>query len=198
MPDQTPEPPVGSEKPLKPGHSLPSYDEPTPETHRKLSREEEAELALNHTVFTPGTRALLIVLFVLTIATVPAIQFTAELRATQAGAGLPTFELFKVMPSWARIRAARNPADLWHLLPRASDLKAAEETLESESVVSQSLLPPVQSFLTGKLRAGNEQTYPGRDGWLFYRPDVDYTLPPAPRCSSPAVARSTPFTITAR
>ncbi len=41
---------VGGDKPRKPKRSLPSYDEPTPETHRRLSREEEAELALKRTV----------------------------------------------------------------------------------------------------------------------------------------------------
>ena len=34
--------PVGHDEPLKPTHSLPRYSEPTPETHRKVSREEEA------------------------------------------------------------------------------------------------------------------------------------------------------------
>ena len=57
---------IGGEEPRKPTHSLPRYSEPTPETHRKLSREEEAELALKHTVYTPGTRSLLIALFLLT------------------------------------------------------------------------------------------------------------------------------------
>ena len=28
--------------------------------------------------------------------------------------------------------------------------------------------------MTGWLGAGNERVYPGRDGWLFYRPDVEY------------------------
>jgi alginate O-acetyltransferase complex protein AlgJ len=37
----------------------------------------------------------------------------------------------------------------------------------------------VQSLLIGKLRAANEQVYLGRDGWLFYRPDVDYVTGPA-------------------
>ncbi len=36
----------------------------------------------------------------------------------------------------------------------------------------------MQSVLTGTLHAGNEQVYPGRDGWLFYRPDVDYVIGP--------------------
>jgi alginate O-acetyltransferase complex protein AlgJ len=170
--------PVGGEEPRKPTHSLPRYSEPTPETHRKLSREEEAELALKHTVYTPGTRWLLIALFLLTITAVPAIQFAVELRSPRPTGGLPTFDLYKAYPAWARIRAVRSARDLWHLLPRGSDLKAAEKSVESASVISAWLLPRVQSLLTGKLRAGNEQVYLGRDSWLFYRPDVDYITGP--------------------
>jgi len=170
--------PVGGEEPRKPTHSLPRYSEPTPETHRKLSREDEAELALKHTVFTPGTRWLLITLFLLTIISVPAIQFGVELRSTRPSGGLPTFDLYKAYPAWAKIRAVRSAWDLWDLLPRAAELKAAEEAIESESVVSAWLLPHVQSVLTGKLGAGNEQVYLGRDAWLFYRPDIDYITGP--------------------
>jgi alginate O-acetyltransferase complex protein AlgJ len=49
-----------------------------------------------------------------------------------------------------------------------------ETRLEEQSVVSGWLLPRVQAVLTGVLGVGNEQAYLGRDGWLFYRPDVDY------------------------
>jgi alginate O-acetyltransferase complex protein AlgJ len=176
--EEIPDPTVGGEEPRKPTHSLPRYSEPTPETHRKLSREEEAELALKHTVYTPGARWLLIALFLLTITWVPAIQFAVELLSPRPSGGLATFDVYKALPAWARIRAVRSAAELWHLLPRAADLKAAEKSIESESAVSAWLLPRVQSVLTGKLRAGNEQVYLGRDAWLFYRPDVDYIIGP--------------------
>jgi hypothetical protein len=175
---QEPHTPVGGDEPTKPIRSLPSYGEPTPETHRKISREEEAETEFGRTDYTRGTRWLLIVLFLLTITSVPAIQFVVELRSPRASGGLPTFDLYKAYPAWARIRAVRSAADLWRLLPRGADLKAAEKAIESESVVSAWLLPRVQSVLTGKLRAGNEQVYLGRDAWLFYRPDVDYITGP--------------------
>lgn len=176
MPEETPI--VGGEEPRKPKYSLPRYNEPTPETRGKLSREEEAELALKHTVYAPGTRWLLIALFLLTIISIPAIQLGVELRSPRPSGGLATFDVYRVLPEWAKIRAVRSARDLWHLLPRAADLKAAEEALESESVVSAWLLPRVQSVLTGKLGAGNEQVYLGRDSWLFYRPDVDYITGP--------------------
>ena len=167
-------PPVGGDEPLKPAHSLPRYSEPTAETHRKVTREEEAELALKNTAFTPGSQSLLILLFLLIILSVPAIQFAVELRAPRQEGRLGTFNIYKAYPAWEKIRAVRSAKDIWHLLPRAAELKGVEEQLESESVVSEWLLPRVQSVLTGMLRAGNEQVYLGQDGWLFYRPDVDY------------------------
>jgi alginate O-acetyltransferase complex protein AlgJ len=170
---------VGRLKPWKPTRSLPSYKEPTPETNRRLTREDEAELALTRTVFTPGTAQLLVALFLLTIVSVPITQLVAEIRAPRAGGGLAMFDVFRALPSAEKVKAVRTLRDVWNLLPHAEDLKKAEEALESDSVVSQWLLPPVQALLIGKLRAANEQVYLGRDGWLFYRPDVDYVTGPA-------------------
>jgi alginate O-acetyltransferase complex protein AlgJ len=170
---------IGRLKPWKPTRSLPSYKEPTPETNRKLTREEEAELALTRTVFTPGTARLLVALFLVTIVSVPIIQFVAEVRAPRADGGMAMFDVFQALPSAEKVKAVRGLRDVWNLLPHAADLKKAEEALESDSVVSQWLLPPVQSLLVGKLRAANEQVYLGRNGWLFYRPDVDYVTGPA-------------------
>jgi hypothetical protein len=169
---------VGGEEPRKPQYSLPRYRDPTPETHKKVSREEEAELALKNTVYSPGARWLLIALFLVTIFLVPAIQFAVELCAPRPAGGLPTLDVYKTLPSWAKIRAVRSAVDVWHLLPRAADLKAAEKAIENESVVSAWLQPRVQLQLTEKLGVGNEQVYLGRDGWLFYRPDVDYITEP--------------------
>jgi hypothetical protein len=172
-----PDIPVGHDEPLKPTHSLPRYSEPTPETHRKVSREQEAELALKNSAFAGGSRWLLIALFLLTILFVPAIQFAFEIKTPRGETSLGTFNLYKAYPAWKKIRAVRGPHDLWRLLPHGAELKAAEKELETESIVSEWLLPRVQLALV-KLGAGNEQVYLGRDGWLFYRPDVDYVTGP--------------------
>ncbi|MGZ4984482.1 MAG: alginate O-acetyltransferase AlgX-related protein [Chthoniobacterales bacterium] len=159
-PEKIPVSAIGTDEPQTPKHSLPSYGEPTPETHRRLTREDEAELALKRTSFTPGTRVLLISLFLITILSVAIIQFVVEARRPNESFSM--FNLFKTVRS----------------LPHGEEIKSAEKQLETDSVVSQWLLPPTQSVLTGKLGAGNEQVYLGRDGWLFYRPDVDYVTGP--------------------
>ncbi len=146
-----------------PKYSLPRYADPTPSAaHRKLPREEEADLALKNTKFTPGTRQALIALFLLTIVTVPVIQLVGEFRAAGSISRLPMISIFKSLP--------------W--LPHSEDLKRVERTLENESLVSQWLLPRVQYVLTVLLGAGNEQVYLGHDPWLFYRADVDHVIGP--------------------
>src|SRR6476646_3670178 len=146
-----------------PKYSLPRYADPTPSAaHRKLPREEEADLALKNTKFTPGTRQTLIALFLLTIVAVPAIQLVGELRAAGSIGRMPMISIFKSLP--------------W--LPHSEDLKRVERTLENESLVSQWLLPRVQYLLTVLLGAGNEQVYLGHDPWLFYRADVDHVIGP--------------------
>src|SRR5205814_9288621 len=107
---------VGSEEPLKPAHSLPRYSEPTPETHRKVSREEEAELALKQTIYTPGTCWLLIALLLFTIALVPSLYLVIELHFRQSSGVASTLALSRAIALWESIRAVRRPADLWNLL----------------------------------------------------------------------------------
>jgi hypothetical protein len=163
------------EEPTKPTRSLPSYREPTPETHRKFSRETEAELALKNTSFVPGTAPLLVLFFLITIAAVPLIQFAVEYRNVRSVRALPTFAAFGSLVPHHPIHSI---VDLKRVLPKPDEIKSVQKTLETESVVAQWLLPRVDSVLTGKLRAGNEQVYLGRDDWLFYRADVDYVIGP--------------------
>jgi hypothetical protein len=158
--------------------SVRSRNEPPEPAPGKISREKEAELALKSTLFGPGACTLLIALFLLTLAAVPLLQFASELQNARTGGSLPMFDVFKVLPSWTKIRSVHSMAELWDLLPRADEIKTAEKTLENESVVSAWLRPSMQAILTEDLHAGSEQVYPGRDGWLFYRPDVDYIAGP--------------------
>src|SRR2546423_8964107 len=99
------------------------------------------------------------------------------MRTPRTDTRLGTSNLYKAYPAWRKIRAVRTSRDLWRLLPRAAELKAAEKELETESVVSEWLLPRVQLVLV-KLGAGNEQVYLGRDRWPFYPPAVDYVNGP--------------------
>jgi SGNH hydrolase-like domain, acetyltransferase AlgX len=174
MAEETPASEIRSGEALK--RSVSRRNELRPETRGK--REEEADLALNSTLFTPGACMLLVALFLLTLAIVPILQLAAELQAPRASGSLPMFDVFKTLPNWAKIGAVRNPGELWDLLPHGDQIKSAEKALENESVVSLWLRPRIQAILTEDLHAGTEQVYPGHHGWLFYRPDVDYIAGP--------------------
>lgn len=174
----TPHPPVGGEAPLPPERSLPSYHEPTPETHGRMSREDEAELALTRTEGTRGTMMMVTVLFLLTIIALPIANLAARLRREAHGHARPGADLLALLPGKAKIQQAHGWRGWVGLLPTSVEIKAAEKNLEKESIVTQYMLPRVQTVLTGALGAGNEQVYPGVDGWLFYRPDVDYVIGP--------------------
>ncbi len=62
-----------------------------------------------------------------------------------------------------------------------------EDSLEEASFLRERLLPVAQALLTRALGLGNEQVYLGRDGWLFFRDDVDYAA--GPPFLDPAVLR---------
>lgn len=70
-------------------------------------------------------------------------------------------------------------------------MQAFEDDLESSSLLRERLLPPVQLVLSRTLGLGNEQAYLGRDGWLFYRADVDHVT--APPFLDPAVLETRRF-----
>ena len=57
--------------------------------------------------------------------------------------------------------------------PHREAIEKYEDRLEEKSVLTNWLLPNVQTILTGLLHTGNEQAYLGQNGWLFYRADID-------------------------
>lgn len=118
----------------------------------KLTREEEAKQVLEHTQMAPSVAKWLCACFLLTIFSVPLIQFVAKTRDREP-----------VLPNFERTGQTLS----------ADDLKGFESRLESGSVVSQAVLPQMQNVLT-HLGVGNENAYVGRDGWLVYRPDLHY------------------------
>ncbi len=131
-------------------------------------RERQAQAEIGHTAVTPRVAGFLVALFLLAIAIVPAIQI-----ASGRPLGLAAARQVEPTPAaaWgAGGLFAANRA----LLAR---MHRFEDTLERESWLSAALLPPAQRALL-VLGAGNEQVYPGRAGWLFFRPDVDYVTGP--------------------
>ncbi|MEI7908923.1 MAG: hypothetical protein WCK77_04745 [Verrucomicrobiota bacterium] len=138
----------------------------------KVTREEQAAQELGSTEFARGTRTTLVAFFLAVIVAVPLVQVCAAFRHPQRISRLSA-GLRALVPGWNRVKAVDGVVSAVDLLPASAQIKTVEDDWEQNSVVGEALLPRVQSLLLG-LGQGNEKAYLGRDGWLFYRADVDY------------------------
>jgi alginate O-acetyltransferase complex protein AlgJ len=142
-----------------------------------LSREEAAQREVGETSFSPGTRSILIIAFVLTLLAVSLIQAWMESSSSSPRC----LEIWKSLPR--ALHAFQQSTILIPAITAANeslkkDFKNYEKSLEEESFLMQQALPPMQHFTLKYLGLGNEKVYPGRSGWLYYRPDVDYVTGP--------------------
>lgn len=110
--------------------------------------------------------------FLVTIVAVPVVQLVAAWREPER-VGDFVEALRGLVPDGEAVAAVGGVGDVVRLLPEAGRLKAIEEDWERDSVVGEVLLPRVQRWLL-ESGQGNEKAYVGRDGWLFYRADVEY------------------------
>lgn len=86
------------------------------------------------------------------------------------------------------LRRGRRPtiAALFSRLPRKEALRSLESDLESSSWFPQALRPWWQRLRFALLADLGEKAILGRDGWLFYAPDVRYLVEPFPHVTSHA------------
>ncbi len=116
-------------------------------------RRETAEKELGSTRIRRNVSVITLIIFALTVLSVPFCQFIIALHR---GETPPVFHIANLLP-----------------VPSREAIQTYEDTLEEKSVLTDWLLPGVQTVLTRLLRIGNEQVYLGREGWLFYRADID-------------------------
>ena len=151
---------------------------------RRLSREEIAQLEIGHTESTPAINWFLTLFFLATITAVPLLQFTRDIAAIRAGQEsgrtvpqcldvvdcLPTrAELETLVTSKEGLLAAGSRVNARML----RDIRSYETELKDRDALMQWLIPRMQIPVTAWLKGGNEDAYCGRDGWLFYRKDID-------------------------
>jgi alginate O-acetyltransferase complex protein AlgJ len=137
-------------------------------------REELAKVEIGHTAVSQPLGRCLVLALLLTAALPSALEVV---RDVGAASGNPWRELARgvgELPAVARRAGLRAfNRDL------LAAMKGFEDRLEEDSVVSRAVLPAAQWVLTAGLAAGNQKTYAGRGGWLFFRPAVDsLTGPP--------------------
>jgi hypothetical protein len=68
--------------------------------------------------------------------------------------------------------------DLFRYAPTEKNLRQYEQTLKEKSWFEQRLRPLMQQFLLKAVGDTGAKAVMGRDGWLFYRPDVQYLVEP--------------------
>lgn len=139
-----------------------------------LTREEIAHIEVGHTDVTPGVARALVIAFLTIACAVPLFEMltiaSGDLQARtpwQRLAAIPSDATAVTADTAWRQIVGTNRVVL-------SGLHEFEDALEDESRLGRLLRPRAQQLLTGALGAGNEQAYIGRDGWLFFRPDVEY------------------------
>jgi len=149
---------------------------------RLVSREEIAQIEVGHTQITRAMAWVLVAVFLVTIGAVPILQHIHDIRAYLAGdrdSPLPqAYDIFRSVPKAASEAIESQKGPIGRIMDgnnvMLKDIHEFEDALEDSSVVAQAILPPAQYAMTGLFGAGNEEAYLGRNGWLFYRPEVDY------------------------
>jgi alginate O-acetyltransferase complex protein AlgJ len=151
-----------------------------PRPPRQHAREAQAHAEVGQTTISPRVARALTGAFLLLACAVPLFELSRVfLGDTEAGA--PWRRLGQI-PADVRAAGVRSTG-AWDRTVSANravlaGLHAFDDALEDESRLGSRLRPRTQAFLTSALAAGNERAYIGHDGWLFYRPDVDYVTAP--------------------
>ena len=58
------------------------------------------------------------------------------------------------------------------------EIEAFDDAIEDGTWLSERLRGPVQQVFSSFAGVGNQRTYLGREGWLFYEPDISYVAGP--------------------
>ena len=142
-------------------------------------RRDTAARDIGATTVTRWVSASLIGAFCLTMLTAGVVQHVAELGSgaeDRTRAWPQPYDVFHLFPSRDEVAAVRSPLDVLRLAPSLQQITEFEDALEDASALDGAILPRAQYVLSRYLGLGNEQAYLGRDGELYYRPDVDYAI----------------------
>lgn len=154
-------------------------DMPQPESRESIARRE-----VGQTTISRAAARLMLGGFLLAIYGVPLHQHGMEWRAARTQGQTytpPSIEWVRQLPE------AMTPIRQQGLRP--SSLLAAnrillqaiqdeEDRIDDEFRLGKAVRPIAQELFIRYLGVGNEQAYVGRDGWLFYRPGLDYLTGP--------------------
>ena len=154
------------------------------------SSEEIFEQELGATQLTKPVKWFLVLSFLVTICAIPLIQYFIELRSDRAAtkSWLPkAFSVFSFADQSRELEkigrqggGLLNTLDLTRFINAKIMEKGArfESTIEEESWLQKVAAPSVETVLIRVLGSGSQNVYCGRDGWLFFRPTIEYLTGP--------------------
>ena len=126
----------------------------------------------------PGVAKALSWVFAFLLGLVPLTQISSEALQGKAPQVLNLFQPLLRAGGLAASGSMYGARRWLEVLTSREFPKAYEKDLEDASIAKAFVQPRVQSFLTGQLGFGNNESVVGRDGWLFYQPGVDYLAGP--------------------
>jgi len=132
-----------------------------------------------------GVKWTLCVVGLFTLFAVPAVQTYCEMRQHAEGRRENPWpqcgDIFGALPRAAAAYREHDGGWIARTFRANAVLMQAidkyEKDMKAESLLTQVVLPPAQELLV-YAGSGNEKGYVGRQGWLFYRPGMDYCTGP--------------------
>ncbi|MBU5614594.1 alginate O-acetyltransferase AlgX-related protein [Geomonas azotofigens] len=138
----------------------------------------KAGAGIESTEVSTAVKWFLLLAFVCTIAAVPLYQYAVESPSLQKS--LAAFSYEDLSSDLEKLRAKQSGLGGALAAIRLINDKTIENTKKFESSIEEdswllsAVGPAVEKIIIGKLGAGSRDVYCGREGWLFFRPTIDY------------------------
>ncbi len=145
---------------------------------RKISRVQQAHDEVGVTEIRPAAAVIFVTLLLLLLFGVFIVDLFVEWDTSGEGASLSSLRSLEGVSELPEIigelRQDKFKAVAWVAANRRllARIQQTEDDIEEQAAVASWLRPWSQSWLLLS-GVGNEKVYPGKNSWLFYRPDID-------------------------
>jgi hypothetical protein len=142
---------------------------------RQPTREAQAMREIGVTAISPSLALAMTLAFCGLIAAVPLWE---EFAPRTAGVPAGHWAVTGLLPTRDEVRSIASSPSPWQAILDVNgrilrEITSYENDLKENSAIVQALVPLMQVPISGWLKGGTEDALIGRDGWLFYRKDID-------------------------
>ncbi|HAA48152.1 MAG TPA: hypothetical protein DCE43_00420 [Planctomycetaceae bacterium] len=150
------------------------------------TREDQATAELGTTEITPGVARTLVVTIAATLLAVPLLQWGDQLYSFSTGQrDSPWPDAAEILTApgvalhgWSQSGGNLGRKTLAANAELLAEIHRYETALEDNSNITTTLLGPTRTWLARWAGWGTEEAWIGHDGWVFYRPDLQYSIGP--------------------